>query len=93
MPNSSETLMSDDFTPQLYERLLVFFASNPDHGRLTVWDVVHKYDVAIKTAREALAHLLDKGWVDRAQIGSEAAVYTAGPEMKAELGVDETRAG
>lgn len=83
MPTSDE--------PKLYEQLLVFFASNPDYGRLTVMEVVRKYDVRVNAARESLATLLDKNWVRREQVGADAAIYSAGPRMLDELGLGATR--
>ena len=72
----------------LSQKILVFFASNPDHGRLTVADVVRKWGVGRETAKSAIFRLREAEWIEGAELVERNSLsYRIGSRMREELGM------
>ena len=71
----------------LRERVLLYFARNVDE-ELTSRDIAEKFDCRdVRAAGRALRYAVDQGLLCREWQTRQLAVYSAGPVLKAEVGL------
>jgi hypothetical protein len=70
----------------LRERVLLYFARNPDEC-LTSRDIAQKFDCRdVKAAGRALRYAVEQGLLCREWQTRQLAVYSAGPVLRQEVG-------
>ena len=78
----------------LRDRLVAFFAANPD-DELTISDVLVKFDVPIQTARGSICSLRKVGLLDAVRtsgLRGGPLTYRIGPELARMIGRPDVRA-
>ena len=70
----------------LRERVLLYFGRNPDE-ELTSRDIAEKFDARdVREAGRALRYAVEQGVLSRRFETRQLAVYSAGPELRREVG-------
>lgn len=70
----------------LRERVLMFFARNPDE-ELSTHDIMEKFGILhSKSVKKGLMYAVDQALLERRWTLGSVAVYSAGPALLAEVG-------